>query len=249
MKFCAITLFPEVFNALKQGIIGRALEQELISLCCINPRDYADNKHQRIDQPPYGGGPGMLMQAPPLHKATLEAKRQLPRAKVVYLSPQGKRFDQELAKQVAKDESEIILVAGRYEGIDQRYIDRHVDHEWSIGDYTISGGELAAAVVIDAIARLVPNVVGDHSSVTEDTFYQGLLKHPQYTRPEVFENQQVPAVLLSGNHEKIKQWNLKQSLGATWLKRPDLLEKISLSKQEQKLLNAFIAEYKKEETT
>jgi len=249
MKFCAITLFPEIFDALKFGITGRALEQQLINLSCINPRDYANNKHQRIDEAPYGGGPGMLMQVAPLSGATLAAKHRHPKAKVICLSPQGKRFDQALAKKIAKSETEIILVAGRYEGIDQRYIDMHVDEEWSIGDYTISGGELAATVVIDAISRLIPSVVGDSNSVTEDTFYQGLLKHPQYTRPEVFESQRVPTVLLSGNHEKIKQWSLKNSLGATWLKRPDLLDEITLSKKEQDLLNAFIAEYKKEETT
>ena len=247
MKFCVITLLPPVLDALKYGITGKALEQQLITLSCINPREYANNKHQRIDDAPYGGGPGMLMQAPPLHGATLAAKKKHPRAKVICLSPQGRRFDQDSAKKIAENETEMILVAGRYEGIDQRYIDKHVDEEWSIGDYTISGGELAAAVVIDTISRLIPGVVGDQLSVTEDTFYQGLLKHPQYTRPEIFEGETVPTVLLSGNHEKIKQWNLKNNLGTTWLKRPDLLEKTTLSKQEQELLNAFIAEYKKEE--
>lgn len=247
MKFCAITLFPEIFDALNYGITGKALERKLISISAINPRDYADNKHQRVDSPPYGGGPGMLMQAAPLQKATIAAKQKLPSAKVICLSPQGECFNQKKAKEIAKNETELILVAGRYEGIDQRYIDKQVDEEWSIGDYTISGGELAAMVVIDALARLVPNVVGDENSVTEDTFYHGLLKHPQYTRPESFEGKAVPEILLSGNHERIKQWNLKSSLGTTWLKRPDLLDKLTLSEQEQKLLNAFIAEYKKEE--
>ena len=186
----------------------------------------------------------MVMMAKPLHQAVLAAKAQRPNAKVIYLSPQGKRFDQALAKKAAED-SDLIMIAGRYEGIDQRIIDECVDEEWSLGDYVISGGELAALVMIDAIARCVPGVVGDAGSVMDDSFYNGLLKHPQYTRPESYNGWEIPKVLLSGNHREIAEWRKKHSLGTTWLKRPDLLEPnlLRLSKEEKILLNEFIAEY------
>lgn len=243
MKFAVITLFPEILAALQAGIIGKALQRQLLDVSAVNPRDYTEDKHRTVDDSPFGGGPGMVMMAKPLHQAILAAKAQLPSAKVIYLSPQGKRFDQLLAKEAA-EKGDLIMIAGRYEGIDQRIIDECVDEEWSLGDYVISGGELAALVMIDAIARCIPGVVGDAESVSEDSFYHGLLKHPQYTRPESYNEWDVPKVLLGGNHREITRWRMKHSLGATWLKRPDLLKEAALSKEAQILLNEFIAEYK-----
>ena len=244
MKFAVITLFPEILAALHVGIVGKALQRQLLDVSALNPRDYTEDKHRTVDDSPFGGGPGMVIMAMPLHQAVLAAKAQLPNAKVVYLSPQGKRFDQQLAKKAA-EAGDLIMIAGRYEGIDQRIIDECVDEEWSLGDYVISGGELAALVMIDAIARCIPGVVGDADSVSEDSFYQGLLKHPQYTRPENYNGWDVPKVLLGGNHRDITRWRKKHSLGATWLKRPDLLEEAALSKEAQMLLNEFIVEHKK----
>lgn len=231
-------------DSLRFGIMGRAIQKQLLTVSCINPRDYTEDKNKTVDDSPFGGGPGMVMMAKPLHQAVLAAKAQRPNAKVIYLSPQGKRFDQALAKKAAED-SDLIMIAGRYEGIDQRIIDECVDEEWSLGDYVISGGELAALVMIDAIARCVPGVVGDAGSVMDDSFYNGLLKHPQYTRPESYNGWEIPKVLLSGNHREIAEWRKKHSLGTTWLKRPDLLEPnlLRLSKEEKILLNEFIAEY------
>ena len=241
MKFIVITLFPEMLEALKFGIVGRALQKQLVDVSCINPRDYTDDKNRKVDDAPFGGGPGMVMMAQPLRHAVIAAKAQLPLAKVIYLSPQGKQFDQPLAKKAA-EECDLIMIAGRYEGIDQRIIDECVDEEWSLGDYVISGGEFAALVMIDAIARCVPGVVGDAGSVIDDSFYHGLLKHPQYTRPERYNGQEVPKVLMSGNHREIARWRNKHSLGATWLKRPDLLKDGALSNEAQMLLEEFIAE-------
>ena len=239
-----ITLFPEMLNALQFGIVGKALQKHVIEVSCINPRDYTEDKNRAVDDSPFGGGPGMVMMVKPLHQAIIAAKMQLPNAKVIYLSPQGKQFDQAMAKKAAL-ESDVIMIAGRYEGIDQRIIDECVDEEWSLGDYVISGGEFAALVMIDAIARCIPGVVGDAGSVMDDSFYHGLLKHPQYTRPESYNGWDVPKVLLSGNHRDITRWREKQSLGATWIKRPDLLEKIGVSKEAQDLLKEFINEEKK----
>lgn len=213
-----------MLEALKFGIVGKALQKQLVEVLCINPRDYASDKNKTVDDSPFGGGPGMVMMAKPLHQAIDFAKLQLPNAKVIYLSPQGKRFDQQLAKKAAQT-NDLIMIAGRYEGIDQRIIDECVDEEWSLGDYVISGGEFAALVMIDAIARCIPGVVGDAGSVIDDSFYHGLLKHPQYTRPESYNGWDVPKVLLSGNHQKIAQWRKEQSLAITKLKRPDLLKK------------------------
>ncbi|MES2203803.1 MAG: tRNA (guanosine(37)-N1)-methyltransferase TrmD [Pseudomonadota bacterium] len=241
MKFALITLFPEMLDALKFGIVGRALQKHLVEVSWFNPRDYTDDKNRTVDDSPFGGGPGMVMMAKPLHQAIKAAKVQLPNAKVIYLSPQGKQFDQQLAKKAAVA-SDLIMIAGRYEGIDQRIIDECVDEEWSLGDYVISGGEFAALVMIDAIARCIPGVVGDAGSVIDDSFYHGLLKHPQYTRPESYNGWDVPKVLLSGNHRDIARWREKQSLGATWTKRPDLLKDGALSKEAQGLLEEFINE-------
>lgn len=243
MKFAIVTIFPEMLDALKFGIVGKALQKHLVDVSCINPRDYTEDKNNTVDDSPFGGGPGMVMMVKPLHQAIIAAKMQLPKAKVIYLSPQGKQFDQALAKKAAI-ESDLIMIAGRYEGIDQRIIDKCVDEEWSLGDYVISGGEFAALVMIDAIARCIPGVVGDTGSVIDDSFYNGLLKHPQYTRPESYHGWEVPKVLLSGNHREIKRWRKKQSLGATWMKRPDLLTDDALSKEASALLEEFINEEK-----
>lgn len=225
MYFSVITLFPEMFKALEYGITGRALQDGILRLELINPRDFATDKHKTVDDHPYGGGPGMVMMAEPLCAAIDAAKAKCPTpAKVIYLSPQGKRFDQPAAKHLAQQES-IILLAGRYEGIDQRIIDEVVDEEWSIGDYILTGGELAAMAMIDATSRLLPGVVGDYESVTTDSLENGLLKYPQYTRPENFRGKSVPKVLLSGHHEDIRRWREQESLRQTQEKRPDLLEK------------------------
>lgn len=233
-----------MLETLKFGVIGKAIQKGLIDIDCVNPRDYADDKYKTVDDAPYGGGPGLVMMVKPLHQAILAAKEKAPNARVIYLSPQGKPFTQTMAKQAAEKDA-LIMIAGRYEGIDQRIIDDVVDEEWSLGDYVISGGELAALVMIDAIGRCIPGVVGDAESVNDDSFYHGLLKHPQYTRPENILGYDVPEVLTSGNHQKITHWRKKNSLGVTWLKRPDLLERKVLSVAEQTLLNEFIQEYKR----
>jgi len=240
MWFGVISLFPDLFQALHLGITGRALKEQLIQLYISNPRDFSTDKHQSVDDRPYGGGPGMVMMAEPLQAAIRAAKQAAPKSpKVVYLSPQGKRFDQEAAAQF-RSQSSIIFIAGRYEGIDERIIEQEVDEEWSIGDYILTGGELAAMVMIDAITRLVPGTVGDEDSVSQDSLTTGVLKYPQYTRPDVFNELAVPDVLLSGNHKLIERWRLQQSLGRTWLKRPDLLAKKQLTKEETRLLTEFI---------
>lgn len=234
-----------MLETLRFGIVNRAIQRELVVVSCVNPRDYAEDKNKTVDDAPFGGGPGMVMMVKPLHQAIITAKAQLPQARVIYLSPQGKQFDQAQAKKAAQT-GDLIMIAGRYEGIDQRIIDEYVDEEWSLGDYVISGGELAALVMIDAIARCIPGVVGDAGSVTDDSFYQGLLKHPQYTRPERYNDRDVPRVLLSGNHREITRWRKKNSFGMTWMKRPDLLEKQTLSQEAKTLLNEFIQEHDQE---
>jgi len=240
--FGLITLFPEMLQTLKVGITGRALKSGLIKLESWNPRDFTQDKHRTVDDSPYGGGTGMVMRAPPLKAALAAARKAAPKpATVVYLSPQGRRFDQKMAEELAAKQS-LILLAGRYEGIDERIIASEVTEEWSIGDYVLSGGELAAMVVIDAVSRLIPGVVKEEDSVNTDSLTSGLLKYPQYTRPEDFDGLRVPEVLLSGNHKTIELWRLKQSLGKTWLKRPDLLAKLKLDEQQLELLQEFIDE-------
>ncbi len=242
-KFGVITLFPDMLEALNFSMIGRAQQKELIEIQCWNPRDYTTNKHQSVDDKPYGGGPGMVMTVQPIKAAVTQAKALLGDAAVVYLSPQGQPINQQVIEKWS-GMRQIILLAGRYEGIDERLIDHVVDEEWSIGDYILTGGELAAMVVIDAITRLLPGVLGDQESAKLDSFSNQLLDCPHYTRPESIHGLgNVPSVLLSGNHEAIKCWRLKQSLGQTWLKRPDLLEKKALSELERKLLDEFKAEY------
>jgi len=242
MWFGIIALFPEILDSLKYGVTGRGLKNGLLTFASWNPRDLTQDKHRTVDDKPYGGGPGMVMMAEPLAAAIRAARNTAPQEPtVVYLSPQGKRFDQKAAEDFLKKKA-IILIAGRYEGIDERVLESEVNEEWSIGDYILSGGELAALVVIDAVSRLIPGVIKEEDSVTQDSLSSGLLKYPQYTRPEEYQNQKVPDILLSGNHQAIEDWRLKQALGKTWLKRPDLLEKMRLNKKQNKLLHEYINE-------
>ena len=238
MRFDVITLFPEMFDVIRLGVTGRAIDKGLAELVLWNPRDYTEDVHQTVDDRPYGGGPGMVMKVEPLLAAIQAAKAQSPASKVVYLSPQGQRFVQATAL-AATQTSGIILIAGRYEGIDERVIHSFVDEEWSLGDFVLSGGELPAMVVIDSMIRLLPGALGHAESAEQDSFSDGLLDCPHYTRPENILDQDVPSVLLSGDHEKIRLWRLQQALGRTWLRRPDLLEGRELNKQEQELLDEF----------
>lgn len=243
MWFGIISLFPDMFQSLNSGITGRALKDNLLKLDFWNPRDFTTDKHKSVDDKPYGGGPGMVMMAEPLQAAIHAAKSAaVEPPTVVYLSPQGRRFDQEAAQEFASQKS-LVLLAGRYEGIDERIIEQEVDEEWSIGDYILTGGELAAMVMIDAVTRLIPGAVGDENSVSQDSLTTGLLKYPQYTRPEVFSGAAVPEVLLSGHHKQINEWRLKTSLGKTWLRRPDLLSKKQMSEEELRLLAEFIEKF------
>ena len=241
MRVDVITLFPEMFAAISEyGITSRAVRQGLLNLNCWNPRTYTEDRHQTVDDRPFGGGPGMVMKIQPLERA-LSAAREAAgdRAKVIYLSPQGRPLKQAAVRELANEES-LILIAGRYEGIDERFIEAHVDEEWSIGDYVLSGGELPAMVLIDAVTRLLPGALGHADSAEEDSFTDGLLDCPHYTRPEVYADQRVPEVLLSGNHEHIRRWRLQQALGRTWERRADLLDCRSLSGEERKLLDEYI---------
>lgn len=241
MRVDVITLFPEMFAAISEyGITSRAVRQGLISLECWNPRTYTEDRHQTVDDRPFGGGPGMVMKIQPLERALAAAREAAgDRAKVIYLSPQGRPLKQAAVRELAQEES-LILIAGRYEGIDERFIEAHVDEEWSIGDYVLSGGELPAMVLIDAVTRLLPGALGHADSAEEDSFTDGLLDCPHYTRPEVYADQRVPEVLLGGNHEHIRRWRLQQALGRTWERRADLLDCRSLSGEEKKLLDEYI---------
>lgn len=239
MRFDVITLFPEMFQAARLGVTGKALEGEQASLQLWNPRDYTQDNHRTVDDRPYGGGPGMVMKVDPLKAALQQAKEAAPDSRVVYLTPQGQRFDQKAARDMA-NRSGMILLAGRYEGIDERLVDCCVDEEWSIGDYVLSGGELAAMVIMDAVIRLLPEVLGHAESAQQDSYMNGLLDFPQYTRPDELDGQDVPEVLLSGDHAAIERWRLQQALGRTWLRRPDLLAQRELSDDEERLLEEFI---------
>ena len=240
LRFDVISLFPEMIkNSASYGVTGRALERDIVSLFVWNPRDYTTDRHKTVDDRPYGGGPGMVMKYQPLHDAVYQAKKAGNQdAKVVYLSPQGKPITQALLSEVCSV-SQLILVAGRYEGVDERFVNTDCDDEWSIGDYVISGGELAALIVIDAVTRLLPGVLGHEESAQQDSHMNGLLDYPHFTRPEELEGQQVPDVLLSGNHAEINSWRMKQALGRTWQRRPDLLEKKNLSAVQSNLLQQF----------
>lgn len=231
MRFHVLTLFPEmILNGMSESIIGRAIKNEYISLNVVNIRDYSDNKHMKVDDYPYGGGAGMVMQAPPVVAAyesvvenmNLDVTKKKPR--VVYMTPQGSVFNQDMAQDFAKEE-DLILLCGHYEGIDERALEMIVTDHVSIGDYVLTGGELPAMVVMDCVSRLVPNVLNNDESAVFESFYDGLLEHPQYTRPVEFRGKRVPEVLLSGNHKKIEEWRKEKSLERTRQRRPDLLEK------------------------
>ena len=242
MRFDVISLFPEMFDAItKHGITSRALDKKIYVLNVINPREFTADNHKTVDDRPYGGGPGMVMLAEPLTKAIQAAKALNADAKVIHLSPRGKPLSHESVMQLSQQQG-LILLASRYEGVDERLLESLVDEEISIGDYVLSGGELPAMALIDAIVRQLPGTLGDAYSALEDSFVNGLLDCPHYTRPEMYEDKCVPEVLLSGNHEKIRQWRLKQSLLLTRAKRPDLLAARSLTKEEARLLQEGLRE-------
>ncbi|MFZ2450028.1 MAG: tRNA (guanosine(37)-N1)-methyltransferase TrmD [Methylovulum miyakonense] len=242
-RFDVVTLFPEMVTAAASyGVTGRAIERNIVSLSVWNPRDYTHDRHRTVDDRPYGGGPGMVMKYQPLHDAVIDTKQAHNGAsKVVCLSPQGKPLTQALLKEACQL-SQLVLVAGRYEGMDERFVDLDCDEEWSLGDYVISGGELAALIVIDAITRLLPGVLGDAESAQQDSYMAGLLDCPHYTRPEQINDRAVPDVLMGGNHADITRWRMKQALGRTWQRRPDLLKNKNLDADQEKLLKEFIVE-------
>jgi tRNA (guanine37-N1)-methyltransferase len=240
LKIAVISIFPDMFAAIANfGITGRALTRGLVELKTWTPRDFAHDRHSTVDDRPFGGGPGMVMMVQPLRDAIADAKQWAGEAaKVIYLSPQGRTLDQQGVSALVAYPN-MILIAGRYEGIDERLLDTVIDEEWSIGDYVLSGGELPAMVLIDAVTRLIPGALGHSQSAEQDSFVAGLLDCPHYTRPEEFDGMRVPDVLMSGNHEHIRRWRLKQALGRTWLKRPDLLQAINLTEEQQKLLTEY----------
>jgi tRNA (guanine37-N1)-methyltransferase len=247
MRAGIVTLFPDMFAALSEfGVSSRAIRDGLAELSFWNPRDYSIDKHKTVDDRPYGGGPGMLMKTGPLEGAINAAKQELPGASVIYLTPQGTPLKQSAINQLAQRDS-LILLCGRYEGIDERVIETRVDEEYSLGDYVLSGGELAAMVCLDAIIRLQPGALGHEESAGQDSFMNGLLDCPHYTRPEEFAGKVVPPVLLSGDHEAIRKWRLKQSLGRTWQRRPELIERMikanELTDEHRQLLEMFISEH------
>ena len=248
MKIEVVTLFPESVQALLQfGVTGRAVERGLLEVGTSNPRDYATDRHKTVDDRPYGGGPGMVMKVETLRAAIHAAKgRAGPEAKVIYLSPQGRTLDQPGVRELAARGS-LVLVAGRYEGVDERLIETEVDEEWSIGDYVLSGGELPALVMIDALARLIPGALNDGESAAQDSFENGLLDCAHYTRPEVLDGRRVPEVLLSGDHAAIRRWRMREMLGRTWTRRPELLEGLELSAEQWDLLQDYIREHGQEE--
>lgn len=249
MRFAVVTLFPEMLDAVcSYGITGRAVTRGLVEIASFNPRDYTEDRHQTVDDRPYGGGPGMVMRVEPLERALRDAKRWLAdrgagqnQVRVIYLSPQGTRLDHAGVSTLGRHEN-LVLIAGRYEGIDERFIEAEVDEEWSIGDYVLSGGELPAMVLIDALTRQRPGALGDADSAQQDSFVRGLLDCPHYTRPEEYQGRRVPGILLSGDHQKIERWRLMQSLGRTWERRPDLLDKLPLDTAQAVLLEAYKAE-------
>lgn len=244
LQIDVVTLFPPMFDAVTaSGVTSRARERRLYELVLWNPRDFATNSYRAVDDRPYGGGPGMVMMPDPLEKA-IDAARQrqkstgVKKPRVLHLTPQGRLLSHAIVAELVQEQG-LVMLAGRYEGVDERLVSRVVDDEISIGDYVISGGELAAMVVIDAVVRQLPGALGDAESANQDSFVDGLLDHPHYTRPEVYEGAAVPPVLLSGNHAEIARWRLKQALGRTWQRRPDLLAKRNLSAAESSLLEEF----------
>ena len=250
MQIGIVTLFPEMFSVVTEfGITGRACREKIVTLRCWNPRDFTTDRHRTVDDRPFGGGPGMLMKTEPLKAAIAAAKAGLSTDEidaevpmVIYMSPQGRKLDQQGVVELAT-RKKLVLVCGRYQGIDERVLRNEIDEEWSIGDYVLSGGELAGMVLVDALTRYQPEALGHEGSAAADSFADGLLDCPQYTRPQEYMGELVPDVLLGGNHEQIRVWRLMQSLGKTWLKRPDLLEKMTLSAEYKGLLEQFIGEY------
>ena len=252
IRFDVVTLFPEMFAAITgSGITSRALEAGLYSLTTWNPRDFTADRYRTVDDRPYGGGPGMVMLAEPIER-TLDAVKTAGGGRVLYLSPQGKKLDHRRVLEFSREKS-LTLLCGRYEGVDERLLERRVDEEVSVGDFVLSGGEIAAMALVDAVVRQLPGALGDEASALEESFADGLLDCPQYTRPERWPNDSagrvVPEVLLSGHHANIRRWRLKQALGRTWLRRPDLLEVKALSAEEKKLLDEFRQEYGKQGLT
>jgi len=243
MRFAVVTLFPEMFEALRAGgVTARALERGLVTLECWNPRDFATDAHRTVDDRPYGGGPGMVLRVEPARAAVRAARRALgPGAPLVHLTPAGERFDQAAAARLAA-RGRAVLLCGRYEGIDERLVEQEAELELSIGDYVVSGGELPAMVVVDAVARLLPAALGHEDSAAAESFATGLLDHPHYTRPETVDGCGVPPVLLSGDHEAIRRWRLKQALGRTWRRRPDLIARAALDEEQRRLLREYLEE-------
>ncbi|QGN94981.1 tRNA (guanine-N(1)-)-methyltransferase [Piscirickettsia salmonis] len=242
MNICVVSLFAEMFQAITHyGVTGRAVQQQAAHVSTVNPREFTQDIHRTVDDRPYGGGPGMLMKVQPLRDAIVAARKKTSaQAPVIYLSPQGAPLTQSKVLELAK-QPELILLAGRYEGIDERVIEANVDEEISLGDYVLSGGELPAMVLMDAIIRVLPGVLGDAESFQQDSFMAGLLDYPHYTRPELIDGRQVPEVLMSGHHEKIERWREQQALGRTYLRRPDLFERLALTAQQQMLLDEYLA--------
>jgi tRNA (guanine37-N1)-methyltransferase len=243
MRFAVVTLFPDfVAGVARHGVVGRAADGGIVDLRCVNPRDYAEDVHRTVDDRPYGGGPGMVMKYEPVARAIDVARAAMPAdVPVVCLTPQGGVFDQAVARRYARLPG-LILLSGRYEGIDERLVQDKVDEELSLGDFVLSGGEVAAMAVIDAVTRLLPGVLGDAESAVQDSFMGGLLDHPHYTRPERIAGRDVPEVLLSGDHAAIARWRYKQALGRSFLRRPDLVRKIDLDREQQALLDEFLQE-------
>ncbi len=236
MRFDILTLFPDMFSSpLKESILAKAIEKGLIEVRTINIRDFALDKHRIVDDTPYGGGQGMVLKVEPIARAIEQVKSEDPSAWTIYLTPEGKPLKQETARELSS-RSHLILLCGRYEGVDERVRELFVDEEISIGDYVLTGGELAAMVLIDAVSRLLPGVLGSDRSAVEDSFFGSLLEHPQYTRPASFRGHEVPEVLLSGNHQAISLWRRRKALRRTWMRRPDLLSKDSLSEEDKKTL-------------
>lgn len=241
MKIDVLTLFPEMYQMLNTSILGRAIEKEYLSISYTDIRDFAKDKHKKVDDYPFGGGPGMVMKPEPIYDAIESVKQE--NSRIIYLTPKGRVYNQEMANELSKEEH-IILLCGHYEGIDQRVIDSCVTDEVSIGDYVLTGGELASMVVIDSVARLIPGVLSSSDSFTDESHYSGLLEYPQYTRPRVFKETSVPDVLLSGNHKHIDYWRRFQSLKETYLKRPDMIESLELNKQDREMLEEIKKETK-----
>ncbi len=243
LRIDVVTLFPELVRAIHgSGVTGRALADGIVELKLWNPRDFSSDRHRTVDDRPYGGGPGMVMKIEPLRTAIKAARSSQDGAsKTLYLTPQGQRLNQRAVEEIAQT-PHLVLVAGRYEGVDERLIEAEVDEEWSIGDYVLSGGELPVMVLIDAVVRRVPGALGHRDSAEQDSFSDGLLDCPHYTRPEIAAGLRVPQVLMSGDHAAIRRWRLKQSLGRTWLRRPDLLKERRLDSEQHALLEEFIAE-------